>query len=87
MTTTGLIYTRFLSLMPVFRLVAGYEILQIVIGHLVFLFRKMDIGPEVIKPDLFCPGVFAGRFFFEKKPVCLDPLGIKYAGGRPQDGV
>jgi len=72
---------------PVFRLVAGYEILQIVIGHLVFLFRKMDIGPEVIKPDLFCPRVFAGGFVFEKNHVCLDPLGIKYAGGQPQDGV
>ena len=73
--------------MPVFRLVAGDEILQIVIGHLVFLFREMDIGPEVIIPDLFCPGVFAGRFVFEKNNVRLDSLGIKYAGGQPQDGV
>jgi len=47
----------------------------------------MDIGPEVIKPDLFCPGVFAGSFVFEKDHVRLNSLSIKYAGGQPQDGV
>jgi len=77
----------FLPFVTVFRLVASYEILQIVIGHWVFLFREMDIGPEVIKPDLFCPGVFAGRFVLEKNDVCLDPLRIKYAGWKPENGM
>jgi len=47
----------------------------------------MDIRSEVIKPDLFCPWIFCGRFVFEKDHVGLDPLGVKYAGGQPQDSV
>jgi hypothetical protein len=51
--------------------VTANEIFQIRIGHLIFLFGKVDIGPEIIKPDLFGSWMFGGWLVFKKNHVGL----------------
>jgi len=74
-----------LSFVSIFRMIAGYEILQIVIGHLVFLFREMDIGPEIIKPDVFCPRlkpwISASGVNSSSSGPRLSPVCVRRSGG------
>ena len=46
------------------------------------LFQRMvNIGAIVVKPDFFCPGVFAAGFVVEEDDVCFYAVGVKDTGG------
>lgn len=47
----------------------------------------MLVGAEVVDPEVFGPGLFAGFFALEEEDVGFDSLGVEDAGGEAQEGV
>jgi hypothetical protein len=47
----------------------------------------VDVGAQIVDPELSGPGGFRGGFLVEEENVGLDPLSIKQAGGQAQQGV
>lgn len=47
----------------------------------------MLIGPQIVDPEVFGPGLFAGFFALEEEDVGFDALGVEDAGGESQEGV
>ena len=45
------------------------------------------VGTEVVDPEFFRPGGFAGGFAVEEEDVGFDALGVEDAGGQAQQGV
>jgi len=73
--------------MPVLRVVAGNEILQVLILHGVCFQGEVHIGSQIIYPDSLSPWSLACRLSVEEEHVCLHALGIEYACRQPQEGV
>ncbi len=44
----------------------------------------MLVGAEVVDPEVFGPGYFAGFFALEEEDVGFDALGVEDAGGEAQ---
>jgi len=44
----------------------------------------VNVGTEIVDPELLGPRGFRGWFFVEEEDVGLDPLGVEQAGGQPQ---
>ena len=47
----------------------------------------MLVGAEVVDPEVFGPGLFAGFLALEEEDVGLHSLGVEDAGGEAQEGV
>lgn len=77
----------FLAVEAVFGMIAGYEILQIPFGQGILLQGEVDVGTEVVNPDLFRLHFRAGRTFVEGEHICLDTGLVEDTGGQTEDGV
>ena len=77
----------FLAAMAVGRVVTSDEILQVFVFHRVLFEGEVDVGAEVVQPDLFGPGLFTGRLVIEKDDVGFDTLLVEDTGGQAEDGV
>jgi len=68
--------------MPIIRIVAFDEVLEILVFERIGLEREMLIGSEVIDPQLLRPRILAGGFAVEKQNVGFDSLRVEYACGQ-----
>ena len=73
--------TRFL--LPV----ALFEVVEVFVGERVGLEGEVLVGAEVVDPEVFGPGLFAGFLALEEEDVGFDSLGVEDAGGQAQEGV
>ena len=68
--------------------VAGDEVVEVGALDGVFFEGEMFVGTEVVNPEFFGPGAFVrSRFAIEEEDVGFDPLRVKDAGGKSQEGV
>ena len=77
----------FRPFVAVFRVVAADKVIQIGIGHGMLLQGEMDIGAEIVNPDIFRPPFRAGRALVEEEHVGLDTGLVEDAGGQAENGV
>ena len=77
----------FVAVMAVFGVIAADEVLQVDIGHGVLLQGEVDVGTEIVDPDLPGLHVGAGRLLVVEDDIGLDTGLVEDAGGQPQDGV
>ena len=68
----------------IFLVVAGDEVVQVAAFESVFLQREMQIGSQVVDPELLCPRSFLCRFAVEEQDVRLHALGVEDPGRQPQ---
>ncbi len=54
----GLEALALFAAVPVLRIVAGYKIIQITPLERIFLEREMQVGAQVVNPELLCPRFF-----------------------------
>ncbi len=73
--------------MAVGGVVAGHELSQVVAAERVGLEGEILVGAQVVDPQVFGPGGFAGGFALEEQHVGFDALGVEDAGGQAQQGV
>ena len=71
--------------MTVFRIVAFDELVQVFTLQRICLESEVYVCPEIIDPELLCPGCFRGRLFVEEKDICLYSLGIEKTGRQSQE--
>ena len=77
----------FRSFVAVFRVVAADEVLQIHIGHGMLLQDEVNVGAEIVNPDILCLPFRAGGALIEEKHVCLDAGLVEDAGGQAENGM
>ena len=75
------------ALIPVFWMVAGDEILQILIGHGILLQREMNVGTEIINPHGLCLRFRTGGTLVKEDDTCLDTCIVENAGGQTENGM
>ena len=75
------------AIVAVLGVIAADKVLQIGIGHRVLLECKVNVGSEIIYPDLLRLHLRAGRTLVEEQHIRLDARLIEYARGQPQNGV
>lgn len=63
--------------MPVLRVVAGDEVVQVFALQRIRLQREVLIGSKVVNPQRFCPRSLASRLAVEEQDVCFDSLGVE----------
>ena len=63
----------FCARMAVFGMVAPHKVRQVGVGHGVLFQREMDVGAEVIEPDLFCLHFRTGGTLIKKSTLALTP--------------
>ena len=73
--------------MAVRGIVARNEILQIAVRHRVLLQGEVDVGAEVVYPDLLCLQFRARGLLVEEDDVGLDARLVEDAGREPEYGV
>lgn len=73
--------------MAVFGVVAVDEVGQVGIGHGVLLEGEVDVGSEVVEPDVLRLHIGAGGLLVEEDHVCLDTGLVEDAGGQAENGV
>ena len=73
--------------MPVVRVIALNEVLQIHKGHGMLLEGEVHIGPQVVDPDLFGLPLRAGRALVKKDHVGLDAGLVEDTGRQTEDGM
>jgi len=71
--------------MPILRMIAADEILQIRFGHRMLLERKIHIGSEIIDPDVLRLHLRTGRSLIKEANVRLDARLIEDARRQAQD--
>ena len=69
------------ALIAVFRVVALDEVFQILIGHWVLFQGKVQVGPQVVEPDLLSLAFRAGGALIKEDHICLDAWFIEDTGG------
>jgi len=62
-------------LVPIVRVVASDEVVEIVAGEALLLQGEVHVRAEVIEPHLFGPRLLAGGLAVEEEDVGLDALG------------
>ncbi len=72
---------------PVFLVVAGDEVVQVAAFQSVFLQREMQIGSQVIDPELLCPRSFLSRLAVEEQDVRFESLSIKDPDRKSQQSM
>ena len=77
----------FLPFVAVLRVVAADKVIQIGIGHGMLLQCEMDVGAEIVNPDIFRLPLWAGGALIEEKHVCLDAGLVENAGGQAENGM
>ena len=75
------------ALIAVFRVVALDEVFQILIGHGVLFQGKVQIGPQIVEPDLLGLPLRAGGALIKEDHICFDAGLIEDAGGQTEDGM
>ena len=75
------------AIVAVLGVIAADKVLQIGIGHRVLLECKVNVGSEIIYPDLLRLHLRAGWTLVEEQHIRLDARLIEYARGQPQNGV
>ena len=73
--------------MPVLRVVALHEVVEVGALEGVFLEREMQVRAEVVNPELLCPRLFLRWFAVEEQDVRLHTLSVEDAGGQAQQRV
>ena len=73
--------------MPVRRVVALYELVQVFALQRVGLQCEVHVGAQVVDPQLAGPRGFGGGLLVEEQHVRLHALGVEQAGGQTQQGV
>ena len=76
-----------LALIAVLRVIAAHEILQVGVAHGVLLEGEVDVGPEVVHPNLLRLHVRAGGFAVEEQHIGLDAGLVEDARRQAQYGV
>ena len=66
---------------------AGDEVVQVGARERIGLEAEFYVGTQVVNPQFFRPGSFAGRLAVEEEHVGFDALGIEDAGGQAQKGM
>ena len=77
----------FFALVAVLRVVAGDEVIEVAALEGVFLEREMQVGAQVVDPELLRPRLFLRGFAVEEEDVGLHALRVEDAGGQAQQGV
>jgi len=65
----------------------GYEVFEVFGGEGVGFEGEVLVGSQVVDPEVFGPGLFAGGFALEEEDVGFDALGVEDAGGEAEEGV
>ena len=73
--------------MAVLGVVEANELVEVVAPQGVFLQGEMGVAPQVVDPELSCPGVLTAGFLIEEEDVGLHPGRVPDAGGEPEEGV
>ena len=73
--------------MAVLRVVAGDEVVEVGALEGVFLEREMQVGAQVVDPELCRPRLLLGGFAVEEEDVRLHALRVEDAGGQAQERV
>jgi hypothetical protein len=63
--------------MTVLRVITFYELIKIAAFERISLEGEILVCPEIIDPELLCPGFFRGRLFVKEENIRLYSLGIK----------
>ncbi len=72
----------FLAFADIFRTIARNKVTQVFQLQRVFLQGEVNVGPEVVYPDLFRPGCFCCRMIVEEQYIGLDALLVKTPVGK-----
>ena len=59
----------------------GFEVVEVLVGEGIGLEGEVLVGAEVVDPEVFGPGLFAGFLALEEEDVGFDALGVEDAGG------
>ena len=78
---------RLLSVVPVLRIVAFDEVLQVLQLERIGLEGEVLVGPQVVDPQLLRPWRLAGRLSVKEEHIGLDSLGVEDARGQAQQRV
>lgn len=73
------------ALMAVLWIKAADKVFQISVGHGELFQCEVDVGAEIVYPNLFCLPLRAGRAFVEENHIGLDARLVKNAGRQTQD--
>lgn len=74
-------------LVPVLGVVALDELPEVLRPEGIGLEGEMLVRPQIVDPEPLGPGGLARLFSVEEEDVGLDALGVKYAGGKSEEGV
>ena len=83
----GLEALALLALVAVLRVVAGDEVVEVAALERVFLEREMQVGAQVVNPELLRPRLFLRGLAVEEQDVRLHALRVEDAGGQAQQRV
>ena len=77
----------FFAVKAVLGVEAGDEVVQVSTAEGIGLQSEVLVGAQVVDPERFGPGCFAGGFAVEEDDVRFDALGVEDASGETQEGV